>query len=296
MTEHPVNHGGFSNIYFGRYENSEGFQTEVALKVLKIFENQTEDDRVLLHRKFVKEVLVWRFLRHESIIPLFGVFQTASLPSLAMVSPWMPRGSVLKYIGDLSPSSTYAMNLVYPILNEVIQGLMYLHSENVVHGDLCGRNILIDNDGRARLTDFGLAAFLSSETSVKSSTRAGSTRWMAPELVDPPPSIPFKRTRASDVWAFGCVCCEIWTEGDVPFSHLTDTQLILAISKFSTTGFQEIPYPMRPHDKGANPMPDRLWDLTQSCFLYEPFERPTVSVLADRICEMMPGDAASRPS
>jgi serine/threonine protein kinase len=137
---------------------------------------------------------------------------------------------------------------------------------------------------------------------------------MAPELIDPPPSIPFKRTQASDAWAFGCVCCEvshhsfisscaadfvhlkIWTEGNVPFSHLTDTQLILAISKFSTTGFQEVPYPMRPHDKGANPMPDRLWDLTQSCFLYEPFERPTVSVLADRICGMMPADTASRPS
>ncbi len=133
MTEHPVNHGGFSNIYFGRYENSESFQTEVALKVLKIFENQTADDRVLLHRKFVKEVLVWRFLRREStigtpcfraglslsyadenIIPLLGVFQTASLPSLAMVSPWMPRGSVLKYMADHSPSSTYAMSLVYP--------------------------------------------------------------------------------------------------------------------------------------------------------------------------------------
>ncbi|KAJ7862987.1 kinase-like domain-containing protein, partial [Mycena leptocephala] len=155
MTEHPVNHGGFSNIYFGRYENSESFQTEVALKVLKIFENQTADDRVLLHRKFVKEVLVWRFLRHENIIPLLGVFQTASLPSLAMVSPWMPRGSVLKYMADHSPSSTYAMSL----LNDVIQGLMYLHSQNVVHGDLCGRNILIDHDGHARLTDFGLAAF-----------------------------------------------------------------------------------------------------------------------------------------
>jgi serine/threonine protein kinase len=72
------------------------------------------------------------------------------------------------------------------------------------------RNILI-NEGQACLIDFGLAGFVESETSAKSSTRGGSTRWMAPELINPEhqPGLPFKRTPASDVWAFGCVCCEV---------------------------------------------------------------------------------------
>lgn len=73
------------------------------------------------------------------------------------------------------------------------------------------RNILINERG-ACLTDFGLAAFVESDTSVKTSTRSGSTCWMAPELLLPSvykPELPFRRTPASDVWAFGCVCCEV---------------------------------------------------------------------------------------
>ncbi|KAJ6578291.1 kinase-like domain-containing protein [Mycena capillaripes] len=87
---------------------------------------------------------------------------------------------------------------------DIIMGISYLHSVNIVHGDLCGRNILISEEDRACLTDFGLAAFVEVETSIKSSTRGGSTRWMAPELLLPDvyhPGLPFRRTIVSDVWA-----------------------------------------------------------------------------------------------
>ncbi|KAJ7894866.1 kinase-like domain-containing protein, partial [Mycena olivaceomarginata] len=216
-----------------------------------------------------------------NIVPFLGVDSTTfPSPSRAMVCPWMPRGSVLKYMMEHSPSSVYALDL----LNDVVQGLMYLHSVNVIHGDLCGRNILIDADGRARLADFGLAAFIDLETSIKSSTRSGSTRWMAPELLLPPPNLPFKRTRESDVWALGCVCCEIWSEGETPFSHFaTDTVLVLAISEFTENQRQESPYPVKPHDTGGNPMPDGLWEVVQCCFRYNPFERPTVDLITDTI-------------
>jgi hypothetical protein len=66
LSAHPINHGGFSNIYHGRYKNSEGKQVEVALKVLKIFEDQSDEERLILHAKFTKEVLVWRSLKRES--------------------------------------------------------------------------------------------------------------------------------------------------------------------------------------------------------------------------------------
>lgn len=103
---------------------------------------------------------------------------------------------------------------------------------DIIHGDLCGvspwrvditiyadpgktqRNILIGKQGQACLTDFGLAAFVDSGTSVKTSNHAGSTRWMAAELLAWS-DVPFKRTRESDIWALACVCCEvriIWNE------------------------------------------------------------------------------------
>ncbi|KAJ6467311.1 kinase-like domain-containing protein [Mycena sanguinolenta] len=277
LNGHPVKAGGFANIYHGTYTNTDMEQVEVALKVLKIFHDQSDDDRRKTLQKFAKETLVWHSLRHQNIVPLLGVDGT-TFPgvTMAMVSPWMRQGSVLNYMTEHSPSYQYAI----PLLNDVIQGLKYLHSENIVHGDLCARNILI-HERQACLTDFGLATFIESDTSRKSSTGSGSTRWMAPELLQ---KVPFKRTPASDVWAFGCVCCEIWTEGQVPFQHMSDGAIILAFSTIDADG--SVPYETTPFDKAGTPMPARLWELVQLCFRRKATMRPTVVAIADLLCEM----------
>ncbi|KAJ7347038.1 kinase-like domain-containing protein, partial [Mycena albidolilacea] len=154
LHDHPVKYGGFSNIYHGKYTDAAGEEVEVALKVLKIFADQSDEHRHILHNKFSKEALVWYYLRHENIVPFLGIDSTTfPSPARAMVSPWMPSGSVLTYMQEHSPSSSYALDM----LCDVINGLKYLFSKNIVHGDLCGRNILIDNKRRACLTDFGLA-------------------------------------------------------------------------------------------------------------------------------------------
>ncbi|KAJ6553268.1 kinase-like domain-containing protein [Mycena capillaripes] len=208
LSDRPVKYGGFADIYHGQYTNSSGEEVEVALKVLKIFQDQSDDARRLILQKFAKEALVWHYLKHTNVVPFLGVdAATFPSPTMAMVSTWMPQGSALNYMAENSPVFHYAISL----LDDVIQGLMYLHSENIVHGDLCARNILIKGR-RACLTDFGLAAFIEMDTSVKTSARSGSTRWMAPELLHPDvyqPGLRFRRTSASDVWAFGCVCCEV---------------------------------------------------------------------------------------
>ncbi|KAJ6471183.1 kinase-like domain-containing protein [Mycena vulgaris] len=253
-----------------------------------IFEDQSAEERRILQAKFAKEALVWHYLKHENIVPFLGVDSTTfPSPARAMVSPWMPLGSVLQYMKDHSPTSIYASRL----LLDVILGLKYLHAVNIVHGDLCGRNILMDETGCARLTDFGLAAFVESDGSIKSSTRSGSARWMAPEVLSPPPGIHSKRTPLSDVWAFGCVCCEIWSEGQLPFKDMdTDLKIALAFASASISPelarVQPWPYQSRPRDKEDNPMPEGLWELVQHCFTYAPSERPSVNVLADRLSEM----------
>ncbi|KAJ7442744.1 kinase-like domain-containing protein [Mycena galericulata] len=283
LSEAPVNGGGFSNIYQGVYTNSAGEQVEVALKVLRIFEDQPDERRQILHNKFSQEALVWHYLKHKNIVHFLGVDSTTfRSPVRAMVSPWMPLGSVLKYMVENPSSPSYALG----VLSDVLDGLSYLHSANVIHGDLCGRNILMDENGRARLTDFGLASFIESDTSMKSTTRSGTTRWMAPELLRPAEGVHFRRTTASDVWAFGCVCCEIWSGGDVPFGHLgKEMEILFAVFAADAKG---MPYPNRPIDKAGNPMPNQLWELAQACWSLEPSERPLVPVLVKMISEMKP--------
>jgi serine/threonine protein kinase len=71
-------------------------------------------------------------------------------------------------------------------------------------------NILVDEEGHARLADFGLASWVDATTR-NSSGRAGSTQWRAPELLHPESLqfTEFNRTVATDVYAFACVCYEV---------------------------------------------------------------------------------------
>ncbi|KAK7032775.1 Serine/threonine-protein kinase STY8 [Favolaschia claudopus] len=284
LSDYPVAHGGFANIYHGKYTDSDGQAKEVALKVLKIFEDQSEERRRILNAKFFREALAWHYLNHRNIVRFLGVESTIfPSPFRAMVSPWMPQGSVLKYMAKHSPSSPYAIEL----LRDTIKGLRYLHRQRIVHGDLCGRNILIDENGRARLTDFGLSAFAESDTTRKTSAQSGSTRWMSPELIVPPSDGHFRRTFASDIWAFGCVCCEIWSEGVEPFSQFAqETVLIIAFSGSGANMPQRRPYQTRPSDKEGVLMPERLWEFVQMCWEVEPSERPTAEVIADVLSEL----------
>ncbi|KAF7362805.1 hypothetical protein MVEN_00630300 [Mycena venus] len=275
FSDRPVNGGGFADIYHGQYTNSMGKKVEVALKVLRILHDQSADGRRILLEKFAQEALVWRYLKHPNILPFLGVDATTfPSPTMAMLSPWMTRGSVLNYMVENSPVSRYAISLI----NDVIQGLEYLHSQNVVHGDLCGRNILL-NDRGACLTDFGLVAFIELDTSMKSVSSSGSTRWMAPELLLSNAERPFRRTPASDIWAFGC----IWTEGQSPFVDMTDGGLVVALSKGDPN---VAPYKTKPCDKSGVPMPERLWELVQQCFKFGPAERPAVEIIADSLSDM----------
>jgi hypothetical protein len=63
LSDHPVKHGGFSDVYHARCQDPDGKPVEVALKVLKIFEHQTDRDHRTLHQKFMREALVWHSLK-----------------------------------------------------------------------------------------------------------------------------------------------------------------------------------------------------------------------------------------
>jgi serine/threonine protein kinase len=83
----------------------------------------------------------------------------------------------------------------------------YLHAEGLIHGDLRGSNILVDNDHHPRLADFGLGSIAESTAGSHTSKGGGSIRWMAPELLRAEGD--FQRTLPTDVYSYGCVCVEV---------------------------------------------------------------------------------------
>ncbi|KAJ7041214.1 kinase-like domain-containing protein [Mycena alexandri] len=194
--EDPTFGGGYGDIYRASYNNA-----PVALKRLRYFIRGSELRRIRL--KFCREALLWRDLHHPHILPFLGIDQSTFSSTLCMVSPWMEHGTVMRYLKEHGHAD------VDKLLYEIAQGLQYLHSRHIVHGDLRGNNILITQDWRACLADFGLSV-VSNATSSMSTNRGGSVYWMAPELLDSERfGCEFTRTPATDVYAFGCVCLEV---------------------------------------------------------------------------------------
>ncbi|KAE9392999.1 kinase-like protein [Gymnopus androsaceus JB14] len=187
----------------------------------------------------------------------------ANRPSLIL--PWFKNGSASDYL--LRNPATDRLRLIL----DVAEGLKYLHTckpAPIVHGDLKGNNILITDDGRAALSDFGLSQVIEDLVGptgiTPSNTEAGPIRWQSPEfLMDVSetsrPQLP------GDVWSFGCTAYELLT-GNVPYHfRLRDSTVIHDIqSGVPPPGTEE-----NDHHRGDN----GIWDLMNDCWISSPGER-----------------------
>ncbi|KAJ7266687.1 kinase-like domain-containing protein [Mycena rebaudengoi] len=187
----------------------------------------------------------------------------------------MRNGTLTEFVKNRR--GTFTDRRVDQLLFETAQGLAYLHSQNIVHGDLRGGNVLIDSGEHAQLADFGLAVVTDATIGTTSIARHSSSRWMAPELVNP--EVGFKRTRASDVYAFACLCVEIYT-GDQPFWNIIhDITVILEILKENR--------PPRPSSSGppdgTRAMSDDLWAIVEACWEHKPSDRPDMDEVLELI-------------
>ncbi|KAF8183844.1 kinase-like domain-containing protein [Mycena galopus ATCC 62051] len=259
--------GGYGDVYRAIHGNR-----SVALKRLRHFLRGSELRRMRLN--FCREALLWRDLQHPHILPFLGIDRESfPEPYFCMVSPWMEHGTVMNYL------KTYGLANVDKLLYEIAQGLQYLHSRNIVHGDLRGKcklftnpinsqaNILVNEDWSACLADFGLSSFSNSSSST--SARGGSLYWMAPELFDPD-RLDFTRTPATDVYAFGCVCLELYT-GLHPFSDLSETAALFKVIDGE-----------RPERPSWPAMSDVLWEHITQFWAQDPTVRPVTEIVVQK--------------
>ncbi|KAJ7263103.1 kinase-like domain-containing protein [Mycena rebaudengoi] len=264
---YPIAHGGFGSIYKATYQSK-----PVALKRLRFTQEDSDEKRRITLGRLFREAVVWKNLHHSSILPFLGLDtgDTNSFPfELAMVSPWMENGTIMKY---LEVHGATDLKIVTHLL-EVARGLEYLHSMAVIHGDLRADNVLVDDDGQARLADFGLAFF--ADATARSTTRDGARRWMAPELLRPEcvGLSTFQRTTASDIYSFACLCLELYTR-EYPFSDIKNAW---------TVDFKVIENerPRRP-----DIIPDQPWQLIRKCWAQKPQERLKMCEIIGRLKTM----------
>ena len=103
-------------------------------------------------------------------------------------------------------------NLVALYMAQVLNGLLYLHEQGVIHRDIKGANILTTKEGLVKLADFGVAT--RKDNGLHESSVVGTPYWMAPEVIELAGA-----TTASDIWSLGCTVIEL-LDGKPPYHKL----------------------------------------------------------------------------
>lgn len=207
-----IGQGGMSVVYRARDAELE---REVAVKVMHSFLAEQPEARERFHR----EAVAVARLRHPHIIEVYDYSGEHASTSyiVAELVEGQPLSELLRQ-GPIAPPEA-ALLLARPIAD----ALRHAHEAGVVHRDLKPENILIGRNGTLKLTDFGIARMLDSQTLTVTGTLLGSPAYMAPEYIDG--EEPDAR---ADIFSFGAMLYQFLV-GRLPFEAPTPHALLKRI-------------------------------------------------------------------
>jgi len=221
-----------------------------------------------LRKTLSRELRVWSRVDHPNITPLCGFssdFHRDSIPCL--VSPYYINGNITSYLKVHRGVNRMAL------IAQISVALSYLHGLRppIIHGDIKGSNVLINDIGRACLADFGLSRILG-ESGFSTKTESGTWRYMAHELITPcgqeeelnPPV-----TAATDVWAFAMTVIEILTSHKPFFDLKRDINVIAHVQQGGRPKRDEYPQ-----------IEDKIWTELEKCWAVEANQRPSMETLS----------------
>ncbi len=199
-----IGDGGHAFVFKG-----EGDGKVVAIKMLK--PSIADEDN--LEQRFVREAEALKQLKHRNIVQFIDYYFQDGYHFLVL--EYMDQGSVedlIKTMGAVAPR--YAI----PIFYNVLDAIQFSHDRGYIHRDLKPNNILINSEGEAKLTDFGITKVVGGKNLTKQGFVLGTTVYMAPEYLTQGAC-----TQQTDVYAMGVTFYEMLTSRK-PFEFLRDDE------------------------------------------------------------------------
>ncbi|KAJ8607472.1 hypothetical protein CTAYLR_009428 [Chrysophaeum taylorii] len=212
-------------------------------------------------RALCSEIEVMRSLQHANIVRYFGAHVDEPNLQLYIFQEWVPGGSLASLSAHYG---AFAESVVRRYTVHILEGLIYLHRNHIIHRDIKCGNVLVDESGVAKLADFGASHRLGKDgtltADMKLATMRGTPYFMAPEILQQD-----KFGRRSDVWSVGGVVLQMATT-DPPWKALAfRTPMALFYHVASTTD----PPPLDTYTLSSG-----LRDFILRCFIRDAQRRP----------------------
>ncbi|RGB38916.1 kinase-like domain-containing protein [Rhizophagus diaphanus] len=262
-----LTNGGNSKVYTGTWNLilnislasivSNQLSFKVALKAINDSDN--------INDNILNELKIHHQCRNPRVVPFYGITKAPGGNEYAMVIRHAKHGDLRNYIRKIFPKSTWTYRA--KILIELSKALNSIHQMNLVHKDFHCKNVLVDENDRIFISDFGLCQPIDSE--IASDSIQGVLPYIAPEVLRCKPY-----TKQSEVYSLSMIMWELISD-EPPFSNRQhDAGLALAVLDG-----------LRPEDiKGT---PDFYSNLMKQCWNFEPLKRPDASHLPKLFEEMM---------
>ncbi|KAF7336052.1 Glycoside hydrolase family 76 protein [Mycena sanguinolenta] len=275
LDQYPFECGGAADVYRGKVTRPR--PGICGLVAVKVFRRMHSEPKILEQtcRSLYQEARIWRRLDHPNILPFLGISLDLGL-SPALISPLCESGPIMKYLRNGSENDGKRNEMVRfryletPFVIDEFQaigvanGLEYLTSQGIVHGNLCTKKILINAAGSPVICGYGMSKTLG-QTTTSTSLFTSSIRFTAPECFEGKGNVS---CASADIYSLSMVTLEILS-GLEPYHDLTTEH---AVFIHVIRGGR----PSRTHlDK--NLISNRIWSLLVSAWNQEPSLRPSAA-------------------
>ncbi|CAN0233871.1 unnamed protein product [Ascophyllum nodosum] len=240
----------------------------VAVKVMDL-ENVThsfEDIR--------QEVAVMRMCNHPNVLSCYTSFVHEN--ELWLVMEFMSKGSCL-HVMNVSKREGKGEGMkeewIAYVLKQTLQGLKYFHDQGQIHRDIKAGNILLGEDGRVKLADFGVAGWLVGYGNRRNvaKTFVGTPCWMAPEVMEQVDGYNQK----ADIWSVGITALEL-AKGHAPYARLEPMKVLMQTIEREPPSLKSYPDDRQP---GGDVFGRNFKEVVRFCLQKNPKERPNCSSL-----------------
>ncbi|KAL7718780.1 non-specific serine/threonine protein kinase [Entamoeba marina] len=204
-----IGKGAYGEVFQGMNSDSGEF---VAIKQMRV-------NKKSVRNEVQEEINLLKRLKHNHIVRYIA--STQSHGNLYIIMEYMESGSLLNIVKKFNHLNE---GLSAKYTHQVLDGLVFIHDQGIVHRDIKAANILVCKDGSVKIADFGVSVQTSDVNKAEGAEDPiGTPNWMAPEVIQMQGT-----TVKADVWALGCTIIELIT-GDPPYSDINPTAALYKI-------------------------------------------------------------------